>query len=122
MKGKKYIVPLLLAGVTASGYVTNITQNTTVNATAEEITNVVGEEIKLAPFAKDTYEIGDSVYLPVPDGMTLNGDSADTVRYTVTKGGKTVTIGGSSDNFDSTKGQYYFTAEYWGYYNVDVSF
>ena len=31
MKGKKYIVPLLLAGATATGYVTNITQNVSVN-------------------------------------------------------------------------------------------
>lgn len=119
MKGKKYIVPLLLAGVTASGYVTNITQNVSVDAATEEITNIVGQEIKLPPFAQDTYEIGDPVYLPVPDGITLAGTNADVVKYTVTKGGKA--LSNADLEFDTTKKQYYFTADYWGYYNIDVA-
>jgi len=131
MKGKKYIVPLLLAGVTATGYVTNITQNVSVDAAAEEITNIVGEEIKLEPFAKDTYEIGEKVYLPVPEGITLSGEDTDAVEYVITKGGKTITISGGHDNFEENVdvdgdgvvegNRYFFTADYWGYYNIEVS-
>ena len=69
MKGKKkYIVPLLLAGVTATGYVANVQQQQNVQvvqaAETSEIDNVEGAELRLKPFLKESYSVGDPVYLP----------------------------------------------------------
>ena len=67
MKGKKkLIVPLLLAGVTATGVVANIqqTQNQQVQAAASEINNVEGAELRIKPFLQDSYTVGQKVYLP----------------------------------------------------------
>lgn len=111
MKGKKkLILPLLLAGVTATtGYVAPVTQAVsaaeTNGYTAETL--ISGEKVEVKGF-EDTYNIGDKVYLP--DVTT----AATTYEFTVTKGGKTVTTQTDSEGE-------YFVAKYKGYYNIEVS-
>lgn len=110
MKGKKkLILPLLLAGVTATtGYVAPVTQAVsaaeTNGYTAE--TEISGQELKVKGF-EDTYNIGDDIYLPEVTGANY--------EFKVTKGGKSVEI--KTDN----EGKKYFKAEYKGYYNIEVS-
>ena len=115
MKGKKkYIVPLLLAGVTATGVVaTNFQQQATqVHAETSAITEIEGAELKFTPFQKDSYAVGDKVYLPEP---TVEGglESDEEIVYTVKKGNKTVIIKTDSEGD-------YFEANYEGYYNITV--
>lgn len=120
MKGKKkIIVPLLLAGVTATGVVATNVQQQVTNVQAAEtsaITNVEGAELRFTPFQKDTYAVGEEVYLPEPkvivDGLELESD--EEIVYTVKKGNKTVSI--KTD----AQGKKYFVANYEGYYNVSL--
>jgi len=117
MKGKKkIIVPLLLAGMTANGVVaTNVQQQVTQVQAAETsaITNVEGAELRFTPFQKDTYAVGEEVYLPEP--QVVGGlESDEEIVYTVKKGNKTVSIK------TSDQGKKYFVANYEGYYNVTV--
>lgn len=116
MKGKKkYIVPLLLAGVTATGVVaTNVQQQVQVQAVeSSTITNIEGAELRFSPFQEDSYAVGDKVYLPVPNVVGL--ETGEKVVYKVKKGNKTVSIKNDNDG----KGDY-FVAQYEGYYNISL--
>lgn len=117
MKGKKkIIVPLLLAGMTATGVVaTNVQQqvNHVQAAETSAITNVEGAELRFTPFQKDTYAVGEVVYLPEPQ-VVGDLESDEEIVYTVKKGNKTVSI--KTD----TQGKKYFVASYEGYYNVSL--
>ena len=91
MKGKKkYIVPLLLAGVTtATGVVTTVNQAVTVEAASATYTNdtkVEGVEIKLVEGFEDKYQIGDTVTIQAE----VVGASGANLEYKVTKNGKNV--------------------------------
>lgn len=125
---KKIIVPLLLAGVTATGVVSNISQVQQVSVQAEttgEITDVVGAEIKVSRFQalnsdntsleyRDTFKVGDRVYLPK---VTLDSDSGLTssdIVYTIKKDKKEFTP-------ESDEKGFYFVANYQGYYDVTIS-
>ena len=58
---KKIIVPLLLAGVTATGVVANVAeQHIQVQAETAEITNVVGAELKVSRFRNEELQYADS--------------------------------------------------------------
>ena len=96
---KKIIVPLLLAGVTATGVVANISQVQQISVQAEEngITDVVGAEIKVDRFRSknsegtlqytDTFKVGDEVYLPkvtLGDGL-VDGTDGVKVVYKIKK-------------------------------------
>ena len=115
MKGKKkYIVPLLLAGVTtATGVVTTVNQAVTVSAasaTYTDETKVDGAEIKLVSGFEDKYQIGDTVTIQA----TTDVADADLV-YTVTKNGKDVPVTEDTNKYGV------FTVNYAGYYNISVS-
>jgi len=122
MKGKKkLIVPLLLAGVTATGVVANVqqVQNQQVQAATSEINNVEGAELRIKPFLEDSYNVGDPVYLPAAE--VVGGTETDEkVVYTVKKGNKTVKLETETDESTGHKGEQYFIAKYEGYYNVTV--
>lgn len=124
MKGKKKLVlPLLLAGVTATtGYVAPVTQAvsaaTSTTSNYYEETKVVGEKIQIKGF-QDTYSIGDNVYLPKVEG-------ASNIEYSVTKVGKKVELLTVSDenlaeHTGHNVGDKYFKADYEGYYNIEVA-
>lgn len=127
MKGKKKIVlPLLLAGVTATaGYVAPVTQAVaTVSATTTtsdtENTKVVGEKITVTNF-QDTYSIGEIVYMPQVAVTNHAG-----VEYKVTKSGvkvqlSEVTSDNQSEHSGHSVGDKYFKADYEGYYTIEVS-
>lgn len=92
MKGKKkYIVPLLLAGMTtATGIVTTINQQqqTIVNADAtvtSEITDIASLGMQMTgAFKTDSYKVNDEIEMPK---VTVNG-SADKIVYTIKRGSK----------------------------------
>lgn len=109
MKGKKIIVPLLLAGMTATGVVTNVEQKVSVQAQDTAIVNVAGAELQVKNGFSDSYKVGDPVYLP--DVSTNVGE----VEYEITKGNKTVKV------LEDGQGKKYFEAKYVGYYNVSIS-
>lgn len=131
---KKIIVPLLLAGVTATGVVSNINQIQQVSVQAAEttdITDVVGAEIKVGRFRalkddntyvyQDTFNVGEKIYLPKVD---LGDDSDDvTLKYTVTKDKKQfeLTDANKASIQDDGKDVYYFTADFEGYYDITIS-
>lgn len=119
---KKIIVPLLLAGVTATGVVSNISQVQQIQVQAEDATainNVVGAEIKTSRFRalkdgslvfQDTFNVGDTIYLPqvnVEDGVTL--------EYKIKKDSKEF-----EPTKDTDRNAYYFQANYQGYYDVTI--
>lgn len=124
---KKIIVPLLLAGVTATGVVSNINTIQQVQVQAEEtgITDVVGAEIKVNRFSKledgtpkytDTFNVGDKVYLPevtLGDGLVDGNDDVKVV-YKIKKDKK---------EWEPSKDAngYFFEAKYQGYYNVTIA-
>lgn len=129
MKGKKKLVlPLLLAGVTATtGYVAPVTQAvsaaTTTTTEYNDETKVVGEQIKIKQF-KDTYSIGEYVYMP---SITTSSDTSE-VKYSVTKVGKKVTLSKVTQaELDEGKhtghavGDEYFEAKYEGYYDIKIT-
>jgi len=114
MKGKsKYIVPLLLAGVTASaGVVTTINQQqqTTVQAETTDskvINDINGAELKVKGGFEDIYQLGDEVSMPEVDC-----DAAFDVVYRIYRGSKEVaTITDPTEKFEPT---------YTGAYNVVI--
>lgn len=119
---KKIIVPLLLAGVTATGVVSNISQVQQTQVQAESTTtinNVVGAEIKTSRFRalkdgslvyQDTFNVGDNVYLPV-----VNVEDGVTLEYKIKKDSKEF-----EPTKDTDRNAYYFKAEYQGYYDVTI--
>ncbi len=136
---KKIIVPLLLAGVTATGVVSNIAQAQHISVQAEEsntntttdtsaITQVRGANLKVSRFRtlnakgdelnyKDTFNVGEDIYLPK---VTLAENKTDEQKivYKVTKDKSEVEthdveVGGETVT--------YFKAEYQGYYDVTIS-
>jgi len=122
MKGKKkYIVPLLLAGVTtATGVVATVNQAVTVeaaSATYTDNTKVEGVEIKLVEGFEDKYQIGDTVTICAE---LAGGVSGANLEYKVTKNGKNVPVVVDDEGTDPT---YYgsFTVDFAGYYNISVS-
>ena len=119
---KKIIVPLLLAGVTATGVGANVAeQHIQVKAETAEITNVVGAELKVSRFRAekdgalvyaDSFNVGDKVYLPE---CTFDASvDADNIKYTIKKDKK---------EFEPEQDSlgYYFVAQYQGYYDVTIS-
>lgn len=127
MKGKKkIIVPLLLAGVTATGIVTNVQQNISVKAETGEITQVEGAELIVKPFLKDSYNVGDIVLMPE---TSFDNGNEETIEYSVKKGNKNITlqsvtaddISNNPEFENSSVGDKYFIASYEGYYNVSVT-
>jgi hypothetical protein len=123
MKGKsKYIVPLLLAGVTASaGVVTTINQQqqTMIQAQTEntEITNINGAEIKMTRGFEDIYQLGDEITMPVVDVVENEGLASDSperydIVYRIFRGSKEV-----ATITDATKK---FVPSYTGAYNVVI--
>ena len=121
MKGKKkYIVPLLLAGVTtATGVVTTVNQAVTVEAASATYTNdtkVEGVEIKLVEGFEDKYQIGDTVTIQAE----VVGASGANLEYKVTKNGKNVPVEVDDEGATPT---YYgsFKVDFAGYYNISVS-
>ena len=124
MKGKsKYIVPLLLAGVTASaGVATTIEQQqqTVVQAavkTPENIENVAGATISLVGGFEDSYKLGEEVTMPavtVDNKTQAEGFNGHTVTYKIYRGNKEKPVkelaaGGK------------FTPTYTGAYNVEIT-
>lgn len=129
---KKIIVPLLLAGVTATGVVANISQVQQISVQAEEngITDVVGAEIKVDRFRSknsegtlqytDTFKVGDEVYLPkvtLGDGL-VDGTDGVKVVYKIKKDKKEFEP--TEETIGSEK-VYHFKASYQGYYNVTIA-
>ncbi|MBE5738206.1 MAG: DUF5011 domain-containing protein [Clostridiales bacterium] len=124
MKGKKKLVlPLLLAGVTATtGYVAPVQQ--AVSAAQQEYsatTSVVGASVKVEEGFSDNYQVGDRVWLPE---VTV-GDAGE-YEFKVTKGGDAIEI--ATVPLDTTdpelvdyKGKKYFWANYEGYYDITIS-
>lgn len=119
---KKIIVPLLLAGVTATGVVANVAeQQIQVKAETAEITNVVGAELKVSRFRAeqngtlvyaDSFNVGDKVYLPECTFDSL--EEVDNIKYTIKKDKK---------EFEPVQDSlgYYFVAQYQGYYDITIS-
>ena len=123
MRGKKYIVPLLLAGATASGYVANIEQSVSVSA-EESVMNTV--EVSIEGGFKDSsnntqtsFGLG-NVYLPV---VKVNGVlDSDYSKLGVTYD---FNIKRGSDKSEYVKDANknnapYFNAQYEGYYTVTI--
>ena len=110
MKGKKIIVPLLLAGVTATGVVANFQQqNIQVTAEDKASWNVIGEDMKV----EGGFEIvDDKVYLPKVTTSSADGN----YTYKVTKGSSNIEV----KDPETTGGKYYFIAKHEGYYNVSI--
>ena len=114
---KKIIVPLLLAGVTATGIVANVVdqkqQQIQVSA-SETITDVKGAEIKVEAFKNSGYKINTEMELPkttVTDGLK----AGEKLVYTVKKDKKEYTIEKNAED------KYLFTPKYQGYYNLTIA-
>lgn len=114
---KKIIVPLLLAGVTATGVVANVVdvkqQQIQVKA-SETITDVKGAEIKVGAFQKPSYKVNEEIELPnttVTDGLK----TGEKLVYTVKKDKKEYNIEKNAEN------KYLFTPKYQGYYNLTIA-
>lgn len=128
MKGKsKYIVPLLLAGVTASaGVATTIEQQqqTVVQAavkTPENIENVAGATISLVGGFEDSYKLGDEVTMPAVtvDGEDLSeGFNGHTVTYKIYRGDKEKPVKTLVAGVDT---DLVFEPTYTGAYNVEIT-
>ena len=121
MKGKsKYIVPLLLAGVTATaGVVTTIEQQqqTVVQAAentldAKSIDNISGATISVTKGFADSYDLGTSI--DMPDVSVSGIDGEYTLTYKITRGSTTFKTIKSTDA-DKT-----FTPSYTGSYSVTI--
>ena len=121
MKGKKKLVlPLLLAGVTATtGYVAPVAQAVNVNATTQneynESTKVIGASVQVTEGFSDDYKVGDKVWLP---NVTVSDSSAP--EFSVTKGGETIEVLEETEA-GANHGKKYFVANYEGYYDVTIS-
>lgn len=94
MKGKnKYIVPLLLAGLTtATGLVTTVNQQqqqTIVHAeTTSEVTDIASLELQMKKgFNTDGYSVGESIRMPE---VSVVGGTAEKYVYTIRKGSKII--------------------------------
>ena len=128
MKGKnKYIVPLLLAGVTATaGVVTNVNQqqvSVQASSTATDV-NVNGAELRMKGGFEDIYQLGgDPITMPevacIIDGVDVNNDANDdnnvNIVYKVYRGTKLVA------EFDNDSASKDFEPTYTGAYNVKIS-
>lgn len=115
MKGKsKYIVPLLLAGVTASaGVATTIEQQqqTVVQAavkTPDTLEEMAGATISLVGGFEDSYKLGEEVTMPA-----VTVDAGHTVTYKIYRGDKEKPVKelAAGENFKPT---------YTGAYNVEI--
>lgn len=132
MKGKsKYIVPLLLAGVTASaGVATTINQQqqTVVQAavkTPDTIANVEGATISLVGGFEDSYALGSTVTMP---NVTVNGLGSTvgsgetafdghTVTYKIYRGDKEKPVKTLVAGTDTLE----YKPTYTGAYNVEIT-
>lgn len=115
---KKIIVPLLLAGVTATGVVANVVdikqQQMQVRA-SESLTDVKGAELIVGSFGETSYNVNTKVELPsVSNKSALEADGF-TLVYKIKKDKKEYTITAEAD------GKYYFTPKYQGYYDLTIS-
>lgn len=115
MKGKsKYIVPLLLAGMTtATGLVTTVNQQQQIMVQADQagIDNIAGAELKLTSGFDDIYQLGKAVAMPT---VVVSGGEvdADDLVYTIKRGSKVVAKLGAGDSFTPTyTGAYSVTIE-----------
>lgn len=137
MKGKKkYIVPLLLAGVTASaGIVTTYNQQQTMvqaEETQSAISNIAGAELKLTRgFDDNGYMLGKPVTMPSVSVTDMTGDNdADgyKVTYVIKRGNKVVKeitkaqveAAAKNDASDAEIEAGTFNPTYTGVYNVSV--
>lgn len=119
MKGKnKYIVPLLLAGMTtATGIVTTVNQQqqTFVQAEQSVIDNIAGAELKMKSGFADIYTLGDDEGISMPE-VTVEGISGYNLVYTITRGSKTMKV---IDNATDA-GDRVFYPKYTGSYGVTI--
>ncbi len=122
MKGKKkLLLPLLLAGVTATaGYVAPVQQAVSVAAKDTAETAVIGSVIKVEDGFLDNYKVGDAIPLPSVTGAEVD--------FTVTKGKNKVkvlesdgTVAHPSGEGTIADGDKYFIASYEGYYNISIA-
>lgn len=115
---KKFIVPLLLAGVTATGVVANVVdikqQQMQVKA-SESLTDVKGAELIVGAFGETSYNVNTKVELPSVSNKTALEADGFTLVYKVKKDKKVYTVTADTD------GKYYFTPKYQGYYNLTIS-
>ena len=126
MKGKKkYIMPLLLAGVTATaGVVTEFKQQETMVQASEvsTISDVVGARIEvLGGFDDDGYMLGTEGGIAMPT-VRLNGYAYDasnwagyTVTYTISRGSKVFKTIVADDDVEK------FVPKYTGDYDVTIT-
>lgn len=137
---KKIIVPLLLAGVTATGVVSNIAQaqhisvqadESITTTTTSEINNVVGAKLKVGRFnalivggseeartyaleSRDAFKVKDLIALPKVDVEASEG----TVEYKITKDKTEIKLETATVDSNTVT---YFEADYQGYYDVTIS-
>lgn len=123
MKGKnKYIVPLLLAGLTtATGLVTTINpqQQAVVQAETSTEQSVAGLDLQLKGGFKDSYTLNTPITMPE---VIVSGASGNvTLTYKITRGSKTIeTITlGSTDSRESDEKK--FTPKATGAYDVTIT-
>lgn len=121
MKGKKkYIVPLLLAGVTAmtgAPAVVSHQQQTVAHAETAQtgVTNIASAELKIKKGFEDIYMLGteEAKNIPMPEVV---GADASKVTYTITRGtSKNPVAVIKGDATDKT-----FSPKYTGAYNVSI--
>jgi len=120
MKGKnKYIVPLLLAGVTATaGVVSTVDQHQQTVVQADAVTvdkmSIAGAELQMEGGFNDIdYTLGQPITMP---NVTISGGEFDTadIVYTISRGGKTIAeIKGNAVTKE-------FTPYYTGAYDVSI--
>ncbi|MGN0960929.1 MAG: hypothetical protein ACI4PF_01870 [Christensenellales bacterium] len=118
MKGKnKYIVPLLLAGITSTaGVVTTINQQqqTMVQAEQTAVENMAGVELRMKSGFDDIYQLGDEIEMPTVEF----GDPSNTADlvYTIKRGTKTVKV----IDKDTAEANRVFKPTYTGAYSVTI--
>ena len=124
MKGKKkYIVPLLLAGVTAmtgAPAVVSHQQQTVAHAETAQtgVTNIASAELKIKKGFEDIYMLGttEAKNIAMPEVVLPTGASASDVTYTITRGTSSTPVAViKGDAADLT-----FSPKYTGAYNVSI--
>ena len=124
MKGKKkYIVPLLLAGVTAmtgAPAVVSHQQQTVAQAETAQtgVTNIASAELKIKKGFEDIYMLGttEAQNIAMPEVILPAGANASDITYTITRGTSTAPVAVIKGD-DAVKT---FSPKYTGAYNVSI--